>query len=78
MSKLIDKVVGENLKNARLYADLNPKEVTKILGILEKQLYNHEQGEIRVTALEMFHYCELYRCSIAKLFQGTTSISARK
>ena len=63
-AKLANRVIGNNLREARKYAGLSQSEVFEATGIRKNRLSELENGHTTIDIYTLIILCDLYGCSV--------------
>lgn len=67
---IIDKHVGQRMKERRRELDISQQEISEILGVSYQQLQKYESGSNRVSAGRLFLLAYILKVDISHFFDG--------
>lgn len=75
---LIDKEIGNRLKNRRLTLGISQMELADVLGITFQQVQKYEKGKNRINSSRLFHISDVLDIPISYFFTDIENITDKK
>ena len=66
-----NKIIGNNLKSARIAKKITQKDIAKLLNIKQQAYSRYETGKIELNYYLIIHLCYIYSITPNELFDGT-------
>lgn len=67
---LVDKHVGQRIRDRRRTLDVSQQEIGEILGISYQQLQKYESGQNRISAGRLFMLAHILKVDVGFFYQG--------
>ena len=70
LEKLVNKIIGQNIKSIRLDHGMSQSDVAKILDMSFQQVQKYENGLNRISASNLFLLAQSLRIPVEDFFTG--------
>lgn len=72
------QAMAEALQDKMLVAKMNAKELSEITGVSQVRLKTLLSGRETMSALELYTFCEIFKCGLEEFFVGVYNFPAFK
>lgn len=65
----IQKIIGKNLKEARINKKMTQKDIANLLNIKQQAYSRYETGQIELNYNQIIQFCNIYEITPNELFE---------
>lgn len=74
----LEQILRNNLRLTRLNAQLQQKEIGEYINVSETKVGRMEQGQRKISAIDLYKLCKLYNVRIEDMFDPDYAINMPK